>query len=129
MKVGEQNNGYSHWVAKIKYAFSMHFCLICVSKMEQHEPEGRVLFQLGSATGLLDVILSNSITHLISPPPIHAMLFTELKILVAKQHPASNHEHTHVVRCMMLFKLCCSFFLSVGGATRCSINRQSGYSL
>ena len=102
VKVGEQNNGYSRWVAKIKYAFSMHFCLICISQTEQHEPEGRVLFHLGNATGLLDVTLSNSITHPLSPPPIHAMLFTKLKILVAKQHPVSNHEHIHVVGCMTL---------------------------
>ena len=57
-----------------------------IPQMEQHGPEGRMLFGPGNVTYLLDVTPSNQLTHPISPPPI-LLRVIKFKVLVAKQHP------------------------------------------
>ena len=54
-------------------------------QMEQHEPEGQMLFHLGNVTYLLDVTPSNPLPHPLQPPPIPLCV----KDLVAKQHPTN----------------------------------------
>ena len=41
-----------------------------IPQMEEHEPEGRILFRLGNVTYLLDVTPSNPLPHSLPPPPI-----------------------------------------------------------
>ena len=63
-----------------------------IPQMEQHEPEGRMLFRLGNVTYLLDVTPSNQLPHPLPPPPF----VIQVKDLVAKQHP-TNADHTECI--------------------------------
>ena len=68
-----------------------------ISLMEQHEPEGRMLFCLGNVTNLLDVTPSNQLLHHYHLQPFHFVLF-KVKNLVAKQHPTHTRTHIHTSR-------------------------------
>ena len=58
-----------------------------ISQMEQHEPEGQMLFCLGNMTYLLAVTPSNPLPH----PLFIPLVLLKFKDLVAKQHSTNAH--------------------------------------
>ena len=65
-----------------------------IPQMEQHEPEGQMLFHLGNVTYCWMLSLA---THCHTHYHLHPFYFVlfKFKVLVAKQHPTNTHTHSH----------------------------------
>ena len=74
-----------------------------IPQMEQHEPEGRMLFRLGNITILLDVTLGTHCHTHYHLHPFHFVLF-KVKDLVAKQHPTTTFA-TGTAQCSLVPRL------------------------
>ena len=66
----QHTNTYIHTYTRTYIHTYIHTYNSYIPQMEQHEPEGRMLFCLGNVTNLLDVTPSNPMPHPLSPPPV-----------------------------------------------------------